>query len=196
MKIKVISICCLLFFSGMTWALPKAVLSSAMDRRPLMTNPSWEQFQRHMKEQKEIEEREGFSYILSGGIAFIGGIVGYHNSKDVFAKGAYALSQSLGVAAIGYGAYLGQLGHEDHLFHQTLASDRQLNLVQKDHLVQIYFRLDGERKKESQKVAALTHGLLAALNLYNASTAPQEDLRSSLYFISAINFLASVSYSF
>lgn len=149
-----------------------------------------------MKQQKAQENTEGMAYVLSGAIAFAGGIVGYHNSHDVFAKGAYAMAQSLGVAAIGYGAYQYRIGDDNHLLYDTLNQQKTWSMAQKDQFVKVYFQLEKDRTAESQKVAAITHGLLAALNFYNASISSNEDLRSTLYFIGAINLLASISYSF
>jgi hypothetical protein len=149
-----------------------------------------------MEQQKVDQEREGMAYIVSGGIAFVGGIVGYHNSKDVFAKGAYAVAQSLGVAAVGYGAHLRALGDEHRPLYATLNASRFLSLAEKDQFVKVYFQWEGQRDRESQKIAALTHGMLAGLNFYNGAIASHEDMRSALYFIGAINLLASLSYTF
>ena len=193
---KVILIIFLCFFALTTWGLPKDLYEVQLNRQQLYADPSWSNFQKLMRENKANEQIEGMAYMVSGGIAFVGGIVGYHNSKDVFAKGAYALSQSLGVAAVGYGAHQQRLGHEQHLLYQTLEADRQLSNPQKDQFVKIYFDFDKQRSQESQRIAGLTHGLLAGLNFYNGSMAQEEDLRSALYFIAAINLLASVSYSF
>lgn len=186
----------LCFFSLSAWGLPKDLYDVQLNRQQLYSEPSWSNFQKLMNETRRNEQIEGMAYVVSGGLAFVGGIVGYHNSKDVFAKGAYALSQSLGVAAVGYGAHQQRLGHEQHLLYDTLEADRQLSNSQKDQLVKIYFQFDQQRSQESQRIAGLTHGLLAGLNFYNGSMAQQEDLRSALYFIAAINLLASVSYSF
>jgi hypothetical protein len=184
------------YFSPSGWALPKELYAGSIDREDLLTTPSWEKFQRMMDEQKKDEQIEGMAYILSGGIAFVGGIVGYHNSKDVFAKGAYALAQSLGVAAVGYGAHQKILGNEHSVLYETLSGNRDLSLLEKDRFVKIYFQLERARDRESQKIAAITHGMLAGLNVYNGAITQQEDLRSALYFVAAINLLASLSYTF
>jgi hypothetical protein len=67
---------------------------------------------------------------------------------------------------------------------------------EKDQFVKIYFELERNRGRESEKIAAITHGMLAGLNIYNGSITQDEDLRSTLYFIAAINLLASISYTF
>lgn len=193
---KIVLYLTIVLFSVTGWSLPKELYTNPIDRNEIRLNPSWENFQRMMAEQKRSNETEGMAYVISGSMAFLGGIVGYQNSTDLFAKGAYALSQSLGVAAVGYGAHLRLVGHQDQVLYDLARTDHFLNPVQRDQFVKIYFELEAKREKESQKIAALTHGLLAGLNLYNGAMAKNEDLRSTLYFIAAINVLACVNYSF
>ncbi len=189
-------ILCLLFFSFPALSLPKELYSPEIDQRDFMNSPSWDGFQKLMQSQKQNEQTEGMAYIISGGLAFVGGIVGFHNSNDIFAKGAYAVAQSLGVAAVGYGAHQRQLGNDYRSLYDTLETHRRMSVQERDQFVKVYFDLEKKRGRESEKIAAITHGMLAGLNIYNGATTQQEDLRSALYFIAAINLLASISYSF
>lgn len=178
------------------WGLPRELYVNPVPRSELDAKPTWDNFQKVIIEQKKRNEQEGLAYVISGGIAFVGGIVGYQRSNDLFAKGAYALSQSLGVAAVGYGAHESLIGSQERLIYDTLNADHFLNPAQRDQFVKIYFDLEAKKNRETQRIAALTHGLLAGLNLYNGVQATHEDLRSTLYFIAVINVIACVTYSF
>ena len=64
----------------------------------------WSSFNKFMEKREREDRISGISYMISGVAATVGGSVGYYSSQDSFSRGLYALAQSVGVAAIGYGA--------------------------------------------------------------------------------------------
>ena len=46
----------------------------------------WKRFSTFMNDEKRNDEIFGWSYIVSGSLATIGGVVGYYSTQDPFAK--------------------------------------------------------------------------------------------------------------
>lgn len=85
----------------------------------------WESFKRYMKDRQEEDHIRGVSYMISGTVAVLGGVAGYYNSEDSFSRGIYAIAQSVGVAAIGYGANKYWNGNEYNSFFYAVERDRK-----------------------------------------------------------------------
>jgi hypothetical protein len=159
-------------------------------------HPTWNNFSLLMKDQEDKDSIIGVSYIISGGIAITGGLIGYYSSQDVFSQAVYSVAQTVGIAAVGYGAYTMALGDDHRVFYQTLRDTRDLTPRQRDELVKSYFDLEQTREKKAKTIKAITYALVALLNGYNGFTATNSDLKTALYFVAGVNALASISFAF
>lgn len=155
----------------------------------------WESFQKLVETQKEIDRRNGLSHIISGSIALAGGIIGANIAADVAEKGIYTVFQTIGIASVGYGAYNWQIGGEDRWVYQTLQLTN-FTPEQKTQYLRALSLQKRTREKRDRLIRSVTHGLIAALNLYNGSQQENDSLRNTLYFIGGVNMLAGVSFAF
>ena len=178
----------ILFFSNLSLADSK--------KRNVDIQPNWESFHAEMMTLKNNDSINGVSYMISGGIAVVGGLVGYYSSQDLFAKAVYSIAQSVGIGAVGYGAYMYSLGSDQRILFDTIEASRSLSLAQKNELIQNYYSIQKAREKKGRFIKALTHGLVAGVNAYNATTATSADLKTTLYFVSGVNALAALTFSF
>lgn len=148
-------------------------------------------------EKAEIQKQKltGRSYVVSGSLGFLGGFAGQSVAKDPFEKMAYTVFQSIGIAAIGYGLYQWQLGSEERQMFEFL-EEASLKSEEKEKLFATYQRLELQRLKKENKIRAITHSLIALLNIYNASQQDSGVTKDSLFFIGGVNLLAAASYTF
>ena len=179
-----------LYFSGsIGWAIEKENVHLEKEGSEIRL---WETFEKKNKGQIEKDYKNGLSYIISGSIAFVGGMWGERLAQDALEKGTYALFQTLGVASVGYGAYLWTVGSDERFVYESLnASD--LTTAQKTQFIKGYRRAEKERQMRDRLIRAITHGLIAGLNLYNGVQAKDENIRNTLYFIGGVNVLAGAS---
>lgn len=157
--------------------------------------PSWRNFKLYMLQEKKRNHIDGLSYIISGALATAGGIYGYETSEDQMAKAVFGLSQSLGIVAIGYGAFEWASGNEHSMVFESL-DHSTMTVEQKGEFLNAYFKQVKQQRKKSKLIKAITHGLVAALNGYHALTEENKDLKSAFAFIGGVNLLAAVSYTF
>lgn len=155
----------------------------------------WDEFAVAVEVQKEKDRRNGVSYVISGALALVGGIWGDSITDDTAEKGIYTVFQTIGVASIGYGAYTWQIGGEERSVYETLQYSK-FTPEQKSHFLRAYNFQRKDREKRDRLIRAVTHGLIAGLNFYNASQQKQESLKNTLYFVGGVNLLAAVSFNF
>lgn len=167
----------------------------AVDEEFKFDKNTWPEFAREVELQKERDRRNGLSYIISGSLALIGGIWGNSISEDTAEKGIYTVFQTIGVASIGYGAYTWQIGGEERSVYQTLQYSK-FTTEQKTQFLQAYNFQRKEREKRDRLIRAVTHGLIAGLNFYNASQQSQAGLKNTLLFVGGVNMLAAISFSY
>jgi hypothetical protein len=156
---------------------------------------TWDTFSHEMIHQEHEDYRDGLSYIISGSLALAGGIAGANISHDPLEVGVYTLFQTIGVASVGYGAYIWKIGGEDRSLFETLRVAR-LSPQQKSAFLDAHKAQAALRAKRERWIKIVTHGLIAGLNFYNASQQQNETVRTGLYFIGGVNLLAAVSYTF
>lgn len=145
--------------------------------------------------RKEKDRKNGLSYVISGSLALVGGILGNNVAEDTAEKGIYTVFQTIGVASIGYGAYTWQIGGEERSIYQTLQYSK-LTPEQKTQFLKAYHYQRKEKEKRDRYIRAITHGLIAGLNFYNSSQQKQDSLKSTLNFIGGVNLLAAISFTF
>jgi hypothetical protein len=177
-----------------------AMLSVASVQRARAQEPSidatkWDKFAREVNRQEDRDYYNGISYIISGGLALAGGIWGANIAEDSAEKGVYTLFQTIGVASVGYGAYIWKIGGEERSIYRTLESTR-FTPEQKTHFLRAYRFERRERERRDRFIRAITHGMIAGLNIYNASQQKEESIKSGLYFIGGVNLLAAISFTF
>lgn len=159
------------------------------------TTSNWEDFSKEIEMQKEIDRKNGMSYLISGSLALVGGILGGNMTDDPAEKGIYTVFQTIGVASIGYGISVWQIGGEERSLYQTLQYSK-LGSEQKSQLLRAYNFQRKERERKDHIIRAITHGLIAGLNIYSATQQKQDGLKNSLYFVGGVNLLASISFTF
>jgi hypothetical protein len=189
----------LFFLSVSFFAGPSNAQAGSDEETPRLAlelpTDDWRGFDEFIKETDRQDKIDGYSYLISGSLAAVGGLVGYYSSSDSFAKAVYSISQTIGVVAIGVGGYKLFVGNEHKLFYRTV---RATNLSTADRELLLFnYRLQkGAEEARIRKVKALTHGAIALLNIYNAMKESNNDLRTALYFIGGVNFFASMSFTF
>jgi hypothetical protein len=170
--------------------------------RPSSTDPNieyknqWREINKNYLKQQSSDYQAGISYIISGSIALAGGLVGGQITADPIERGLYVVFQSIGVASIGYGAYKWKIGDDDRLLTKSLATTEGLTEKNRIQFMQTYQFQKSQYEITERKIKAITHGLIAAINLYNASKQEQDGIKNSLYFIGGVNMLAAISFSF
>ena len=167
----------------------------ASDDEFKFTTNNWDEFSKEVELQKQKDRRNGISYVISGSLALVGGILGNGVAEDTAEKGIYTVFQTIGVASIGYGAYTWQIGGEERSVYQTLQYSK-LTPEQKSQFLRAYNFQRKEKEKRDRYIRAITHGLIAGLNFYNASQQKQDSLKNTLYFVGGVNLLAAVSFTF
>jgi hypothetical protein len=181
------ALCLFLSLGNFTLAQPKSQDLKSPDS-------DWKSLSLQIRRDRLQEKSMGWSYVVSGGIGFLGGLAGQEIAKDPFEKGAYTVFQSIGIAAIGYGLYRVYVGSEDQNFHHILETS-DLSNEQKERLFRSYQSQKAELEKKEKRIRALTHGLIALLNINSASQQGSGVVKDSLYFIGGVNILACLSYS-
>lgn len=136
---------------------------------------------------------KGWGYVISGGVALGVSIPGYYLSSDIFARTIYSLGQTVGIGAIGYGAYLILVDDEMIRYHKIIASQKSLSDLQKNQLAKAFLEETAAQAKRTRHLRALTHGLMAGLNVLNGATAEHVELRTALFFLGGVNTLVSLT---
>lgn len=155
----------------------------------------WEQFSKEMEKQEYDDYRNGMSYIISGSIALAGGLLGDTITNDYMEKGIYTIFQTIGVASIGYGAYVWKIGSNDRSFYKTLELSK-LSVEQKMLLLRSYNHQKKLTERNERIIRAITHGLIAGLNFYSASRQKNDSVKNGLNFVGGVNLLAAFSFTF
>jgi hypothetical protein len=158
-------------------------------------HPTYNNFKSYMLQQKDREYVSGLSYVVSGGIATIGGVIAYETSTDPIAKAVFSLSQSIGIAAIGYGALDWYNGNDYSSVFYALEHTR-LTALERDRFMEKFFIKEKQRERQARIIKAVTHTLVAALNGYYAVRENNKDLKAAFYFIGGVNALVAISYTF
>lgn len=155
----------------------------------------WNSFQRYMRERHEEDRIKGLSYLISGVTATIGGLVGYYESEDSFSRGLYVIAQSVGVAAIGYGATTYWNGNEYNSFYYAVEGAR-LSPGQKEEVLRRFLEREQEERRKSRWIKVATHSLIAVANLYSASREEDKNVRGVLNFLAGTNAVVAFAYAF
>lgn len=181
-----------LAFCLMLFIAPGAVQATEVD---YVGPEEWEQFDQFMLEREREDEITGLSYLISGALATVGGNVGYYSSTDPFSRGAFALTQSVGIVAMGYGASIYWNGNDFGSFYRAVR-DSSLSPGQKTELLQRFLQNERAQKERSRWIRMGTHVLLAAVNLYSASQEQDKDVKRLFQFLGGVNAVIAFTYAF
>lgn len=154
---------------------------------------TWEHFQKFMDEREEKDRVTGLSYMISGALATVGGVAGYYGTTDTFSRGAFAVSQTLGVAALGYGASVYWNGNTYNSFYRAVR-DSALSPQQKSDLLVRYMRNERIERDRNRWIRIGVHTLLAGMNFYSANREENRDVRNLLQFLGAVNVVIALSF--
>ena len=113
----------------------------------------------------------------------------------MFAKAIYSVTETLGVASIGYGAYLALVDNDLSRFVRMVKAVPGLTPLQKDQLAFHYLKEGAERARTLRKVRVISHGLTAALNFIDGATMSNPNLSEALYFLGGVNVLAALGFA-
>lgn len=166
----------------------------AKPRKSLQAS-DWESFQAAIIESEREDRKIGWSYIASGVLVTLGGIVGASSSGDSSSKLIYGLSQGFGVAAIGYGTARLSIGNDYNSFFDSIEGT-PLSKDQKNSLVRIYMESEREKRETIRKINIATHSAIGVLNLYSASREQNKDAKTALQFLAVVNFAFALGYTF
>lgn len=155
----------------------------------------WSAFDKFMETKEKEDQVSGLSYMLAGTIATLGGVVGYYSSEDSFSRGLYAVSQSLGVAAIGYGASNYFIGNEFNSFYRAVEGSK-LNNQQKTDLLRRFLEIEKKQQERRKLIKVVTHSLIAAVNFYSAHREEDKNVKGVLNFLGIINAAMALTYTF
>lgn len=155
----------------------------------------WQDFARDVRRTEREDFRNGLSYIISGSLALVGGLAGSGITHDPVERGIYTFFQTIGIASIGYGAYTWRIGGEERSLYTTLQQSH-LTPEQRTNFLRAHALQKRTRDRRERIIKAVTHGLIAGLNIYNATQQQQDSIKTGLYFIGGVNLLAAISYTF
>jgi F0F1-type ATP synthase membrane subunit c/vacuolar-type H+-ATPase subunit K len=156
----------------------------------------WNEFSQFVEQQQHRDRILGQSFVFSGLVATVGGAIGYHSSSDPYSRGIYAIAQSIGVAAIGYGGASYMIGNGYNAFYEALRKTPSLSAHQRAQLIEAYIRRDKEEREQRRNIKAFTHGLISVVNLYGASRESDPNLKTIFQFMGGTNLILSIGYSF
>jgi hypothetical protein len=171
-----------------------ASLSQAMEVD--FPDKSWREYELRQLARMQDDETNGLSYMISGGLALLGGIAGQGATSDPLEQTVYTLFQSIGVASVGYGAYKWKIGDDERKLYLSLRRSTQLSDSQKFLFLKTYYGEKQSLGEQEKVIRAVTHALIAGLNFYNATQQKQEGIKNTLNFIGGANLLASISFAF
>ena len=157
--------------------------------------PTWPQFERSVKLKIDQDRTQGISYLIGGALTFAGGVVGSFQSSDPAEKVVYTVFQNVGIASVGYGYFRWKSGDESRRFYYTLR-DSRIGLRDRQDLIARWESHRADSLRQERIMRAVVHGLLGATNVLNALRQDNRSVQNGLYFLGAINLLASVTYTF
>lgn len=163
---------------------------------PKPSTLTWDQLSTKTDLEAKSASTEGYSLIISGGITFVGSVVGYFASTDIFLRAVFSVGQNLGTLATGYGASRLLTLDELRFFREVVSNSGTLRPEDRDSLAESYDQLGRLEKSKERKVKMVTHGITAALNFVNATTFQTQELKAAFIFLGALNTLAFFNYTF
>ncbi len=155
----------------------------------------WKEFKEFVVEQRAEDEKLGLSYMISGAVATVGGVYGYYAAEEVFSRSMFAVTSTIGLAAIGLGASYYWTGNEYDSFYYALEGSG-LSLSQRNKVLQRYLEKEKVEREHRKWIRVATHALIATVNIYGATHESNNDAKAIFWFLGGTNAILAVSYSF
>lgn len=161
----------------------------------LQATADWRSFEEIVEQARAEDRTLGTSYLLSGALVALGGVAGAQSAGDDTSKLMFTLSQSLGIAGIGYGIAKLSFGNQYNSLYDALR-DTSLTKEQRDQIVRIFMEREREKQQSMKHIKIITHILLGAVNLYAASKEENSNSKTFLQFFGGANFALAAAYTF
>ena len=155
----------------------------------------WSQFESAMIQARIEDQQVGMSYLISGGLVALGGMLGSQTANDSTSKFVFGLSESLGIAGMGYGIAKLSYGNEYNSLYDAIHSSK-LSEEQKNSLVRVYLQKEKEKRESIKRVSFVTHLLLTAVNLYAATQEKDANSKTFFQFFAGANLALALAYTF
>ena len=155
----------------------------------------WNEFRTFVLQEQDRDKERGLSYMISGGIAAIGGTLAYHGTEEPFGRAMYAVTANVGIAAVGLGATYYWTGNENDSFYQAIDGS-SLSPQQKNEVLNRFLTRQRQEREHRRWIQVATHALVAAVNLYSAHQEENADIQSVFYFLGGANAILAISYAF
>ncbi len=156
---------------------------------------TWQDFESYMQERERLDQIRGLSYMLSGAVATAGGLAGYNSTQDSFGRSVYAIAQTVGIAAMGYGASVYWNGNEyDSLYGSLKGSS--LSTDQKTEIIMRYLSIERRERERDRWIQFGTSVLLAVVNFSSAEKEKDPNVKGVLQFLGTVNAVFALTYTF
>lgn len=171
-------------------------LSEAKERQSYYDGGAqWKEFKEFVIDQRVEDEKLGLSYMISGAVATVGGVYGYYAAEEVFSRSMFAITSTIGIAAIGLGASYYWTGNEYDSFYYALEGSG-LSVTERNKILQRYLEKEKAERENRKWIRVATHALIAAVNFYGASQESNNDAKAIFLFLGGANAVLAVSYGF
>jgi hypothetical protein len=155
------------------------------------SDSEWDTLNGEWKEYRTSQKNAGYGLMLGGALASLGGAAGYRSTDDPFAQGAFTLTESLGILAIGSGLKKVWLTSDKDVFLKTIHNDSGITSAEKLRLYKSYTLNKKAADRKVEQADGVTYALIALLNFYNAREASDATVRQTLQAFGLVNsFLA------
>lgn len=166
------------------------------ENRPAELASDWKSFETALQQEREMNQKIGWSSIISGLLVTTGGILGTESSgSDSSAKFIYGLSQGLGVAGIGLGASKLLTGTSLDSFYFSIKNS-EMSPAEREKVLKMYLEKEREDQIRNKQIRMYSHIAVGILNAYAASRETSSDGKKVFQFFSAANFAFAFAINF
>ncbi len=156
----------------------------------------WPEFKKEVQAIERRESSEGLSYVISGSLLLLGGLVGQNAAVDRGEKGVYILFQGIGVMSIGHGFSLRNVGSDLRVLGDALSQSRSLSVEERSDFLTNYHKIRTRQDRHLRKIRMLSHLQIAGLGIYNSTLQTNKDLQNALMLVGVANGLAALTITF
>lgn len=166
------------------------------ENRPAEVATDWNSFEIALQQEQALNQKIGWSSILSGILVTTGGVLGTESSSsDSSAKFIYGLSQGLGVAGIGLGASKLLTGTSLDSFYYSIKNS-EINPTEREKILRMYLEKEREDQIRNKQIRMYSHIAVGILNAYAASRETNSDGKKVFHFFSVANFAFAFAINF
>ncbi|MCB0406579.1 MAG: hypothetical protein KDD34_00165 [Bdellovibrionales bacterium] len=169
---------------------------NTLQNKSNLAQMTWSDFQVHIDKETSRQRQEGLAYMVSSSLVFLGATVGFHSVDQSLEKSIYSVSQTLAIAAFGYGFYQYNVGSHDRQFFQIIENTSSLTLTQKNEILNSYAMIQKEKENTNKWTRFFTYLTISGLNFVQASQESNSDIKNTMYFIGGASALAAISVHF